>query len=417
VLAEKNAGVWPSFLSDGRHFVFFHPGADDSRGVYLGSLDSKDSQFLLRSDFKGAFVEPGFLLFIRGDALLAQRFDVKRFQLTGEPAVLAEGVWRFAGAAQASFSASRSGVLAYVNESLKNTQLTTFDRSGRSLGAVGDAGGYGGESPRIAPNGSQVAIGHNPGGEILVMRLADATATRLTLEPRATTPIWSVDGSRVLFAWSRGPRDIAVSIKDASGAGAATTIAAIGTGHLWDWSPDGRWIVFGAEGPERAADLWLLPVGTPAQPTPFAPSRFHKTEAQIAPNGRWLAYTSYESGRDEVYVDSFPSPGDRRQVSTAGGMQPRWRRDGTEMFYLARDQTLMAVPVTTTGARLDMGRATPLFRTRIVPQGSQSVWFDTMYDVSPDGQRIIINGPPNDPGPPITVVLNWQAALAARERR
>lgn len=232
---------------------------------------------------------------------------------------------------------------------------------------------------------------------------------RLTLQPGAAEPIWSDDASRILFQWARGPAESVVSVQDASGNGPATDVGAIGTGHVWDWSPDGRRIVFGKLVPGQAVGLWVLPVGANGAAVPFADSRFNETQAQIAPDGRWIAYTSYESGRDEVYVDSFPTAGNRRQISVGGGMQPRWRRDGSELFYLSPDQILMAVPVTTTPGRFDAGRARPLFRTQIVPQGSQSIWFDTMYDVTPDGRRILVNGPPADPGPPMTVVLNWSA--------
>jgi hypothetical protein len=164
-------------------------------------------------------------------------------------------------------------------------------------------------------------------------------------------------------------------------------------------------------GTQHASDLWVLPRVGDRKPFPFAQSSFNKTQAQVSPNGRWLVYTSYESGKDEVYVQSFPAPGSRRQLSLAGGMQPRWRRDGAELFYLGSDQTLMAVPVTTTEGAFEAGLPRPLFRTRMIPQGSQSLWFDTMYDVSPDGQRFLILGPPDEPGPAITVVLNWLGGL------
>ena len=160
-------------------------------------------------------------------------------------------------------------------------------------------------------------------------------------------------------------------------------------------------------------DLWILPV-TGGDAVPFARSPFNKTQAQISPDGRWIAYTSLDTGHDEVYVDSFPIAGNRRQVSVGGGMQPRWRRDGSELFYLASDQTLMAVPVTSKSGYFDTGRANLLFRTRLQTIGSQIVGLGALYDVSPDGQRFLMNGPPADPGPPMTVVLNWTAGLNGR---
>ena len=154
----------------------------------------------------------------------------------------------------------------------------------------------------------------------------------------------------------------------------------------------------------------MLPREGDRQAFPFLESRFHKTQAQIAPNGHWIAYTSYESGRDEVYVQSFPTPSKQRQISVAGGMQPRWRRDGRELYYLASDQYINVVPVKIDEA-FEAGGPTPLFRARILPQGSQSIYFDTQYDVTPDGQRFLFTVPPDDPHPPITIVLNWPAVM------
>ncbi|HVT47416.1 MAG TPA: protein kinase [Vicinamibacterales bacterium] len=371
VRAGQDAGVWPSFLPDGRHFLFFRYGPDAVRGVYVGSLDDHTSKRVLATDYQASFAAPDSLLFVRGDGLLfAQHFDLTRLALTGAPTAVAEGVWTFREAARVSASAGGS-VIAYINATLANTELAWFDRTGRPIGIVGDPGPYQNQGPRIAPDATRVAVARGAaGGQIWVTRLADNTAMRLTLQPGAAEPIWSDDASRILFQWARGPAESVVSVQDASGNGPATDVGAIGTGHVWDWSPDGRRIVFGKLVPGQAVGLWVLPVGANGAAVPFADSRFNETQAQIAPDGRWIAYTSYESGRDEVYVDSFPTAGNRRQISVGGGMQPRWRRDGSELFYLSPDQILMAVPVTTTPGRFDAGRARPLFRTQIVPQGS-----------------------------------------------
>jgi dipeptidyl aminopeptidase/acylaminoacyl peptidase len=203
--------------------------------------------------------------------------------------------------------------------------------------------------------------------------------------------------------------DRAVSIQDARGSGSARVVGAIG-GVVWDWSPDGQRIVFGRDSP---MDLWILPVAG-GDAVPFVRSKFPKTQADVSPDGHWIAYTSLDTGHDEVYVDSFPVAGNRRQVSVGGGLMPRWRRDGSELFYLAPDQTLMTVPVTSKSGYFDHGGATPLFRTRLQTIGSQITGFGACYDVTPDGQRFLINGPPADPGPPMTVVLNWTAGLNGR---
>ena len=408
VLKAQDGGEWPWFLPDGRHFLFFRNGADNARGVYVGSLGSQTTKLVLPGDFQAVFAPPDYLLFAREEGLvLAQHFDLTRLEVTGEPFPVAEGVWSSLPNARVSVSAT-GGVLAYINGSLANTELAWFDRSGRPIGTVGAPGPNQGQSPRIAPDGAYVAMAHgSTGGEVWVTRLADGTTRRLTLEPGAGKPIWSSDASQILFQWARGANDGAVSIQDARGNGAARLVGAM-AGLVWDWSPDGQRIVFGRG---RPMDLWLQSVDAGGDPVPFARSGFNKTQAQVSPDGRWIAYTSLDTGHDEVYVDSFPMAGNRRQVSVGGGMQPRWRRDGSELFYLAPDQMLMAVPVTSKSGYFDAGRATPLFRTRLVPTGSQIVGFPAMYDVTPDGQRFLINGPPADPGPPMTVVLNWAAGL------
>jgi Tol biopolymer transport system component len=406
---QNGGGWWPSFLPDGRHFLFFHAGADDARGVYVGSLGSQTTKLVLLGDFGAVFAAPDYLIFGRAEGLVfAQHFDLMGLEVTGQPFPVAEGVWSFRPSARVSVSAT-GGVLAYINASLANTELAWFDRSGRPIGTVGEPAPYAGQGPRISPDGANVALTRDgtAGGGVWVTRLADGTTRRLTLEPAAGQPIWSSDASRILFQWARSANERAVSIQDARGSGPARLAGPIG-GLVWDWSPDGQRIVFGQD---RPMDLWILPVGAGSNPVPFARSPFNKTQAQISPDGRWIVYTSLDTGRDEVYVDSFPVAGNRRQVSVGGGMQPRWRRDGSEVFYLAPDQMLMAMPVSSKSGYFDAGRATPLFRTRLQPIGSQITGLGAFYDVTPDGQRFLINGPPADAGPPITVVLNWTAGL------
>jgi serine/threonine protein kinase/Tol biopolymer transport system component len=410
---KVQVGVWPSFLSDGRHFLFHAAGdADGPGGVYVGSLGSQTTKLVLPGDFGAVFAPPDYLISSRGEGLVfAQHFDLTRLEVTGEPVSVAEGVWSRRPNARLSVSAT-SGVLAYINASLANTELAWFDRSGRPIGTVGAPGPNQGQGPRIAPDGTYVAIAHgdaeaSTGDGIWVTRLADGTTRRLTLEPGALEPIWSSDSSRILFELARGANDAAVSIQDARSNATARSVGAL-AGRLWDWSPDGQRIVIGRGTP---MDLWLQSVDAGGDPVLFARSGSNKTQAHVSPDGRWIAYTSLDTGHDEVFVDSFPIAGHHRQVSVSGGMMPRWRRDGSELFYLTPDQMLMAMPVTTKSGYFDAGGATPLFRTRLVPTGSQIAGPDTMYDVTPDGQRFLVNGPPSDPGPPITVVLDWAAGL------
>jgi Tol biopolymer transport system component len=412
VLKGEQSGGWPFFLPDGRHFVFHRPGADNTRGVYVGSLGSATTKLVLRGDFQAVFAAPDYLLFARQEGVvLAQHFDLERLELTGQSFSVAEGVWSVRFAAHVSLSAV-GGVLAYVNATVSDTELGWFDRSGLALGTMGKPGPYDGLGPRISPDATRVAFSQYVGGvsggaEVWVTTLADGTSRRLTLDPFATRPIWSSDGKRILFTWA-GPDGATASIQDVRGETPEIPIGQLGSLSVWDWSPDGKWIVVSRG---RPSNLWLLPVGAPAAAVEYAHSGFNKTQAQVSPDGRWLAYTTYESGRDEVYVDSFPTAGHRQQVSVGGGMQPRWKRNGGELFYIAPDQTLMAVPVTIGPGRFDPGRATPLFRTRLVPTGSQIDGWAAMYDVTADGQRFLLNGAPAAPEPPITVVLNWAAGV------
>ena len=415
------SGAWPSLLPDGRHFLYFSSSVDPKRrGVYVGSLDSAATKLLITSDFKGVYAPPGYLLFVRSETLFAQAFDATRLALSGEPSVVAEGIWNAAAAAQASFSASPDGTLAYVNASLNNTQLVLFDRTGRSQGPV-TLDRYLNRVPQLSPSGKQLAIGRGRDGgySIWLFDLVNGAASRrLTLNADwSDTPVWSSNGRRLVYmsGRGRGQPGSRLNLKNADGDGADEPLFEFPPdvlAALWDWSSDGRFIVYSVLSAETkgVSDLWVLPLDGARKPYPFLQSAFHKTQAQISPNGRWIAYTSYESGKDEVYVESFPQAGRKQQISVDGGVQPRWRRDGAELFYLATDQSLMAVPVKTDGP-FAPGRAVRLFRTKILPQGSQSVVFYTAYDVSHDGQRFVVNVPPEDPGPPITVVLNWPAAV------
>jgi len=406
-------GLWPYFLPDGRHFLYFVGSPAEHRGVWVGSIDSNATKQLLTTDVKAMYAPPGYLLFVRGEALMAQPFDAERLELTGEPSVIADGVWVAAPAGQASFSVSHSGVLAYVNASLFNIQLSWLDRAGRQVATVGQPDRWA-ITPELSPDGKHIAIARGPFGNrhIWVVDAADGTATRITFGPIFDDmPIWSGDGTQVAFESGRADGGSRLFAKKVSGTGSEELLFDSPTSaKIQDWSSDGQFLVYAAQGRQSPSDLWLLPLAGNHRPSPFLQTPFIKTQAQISPDGRWIAYTSNESGTDEVYIQSFPTAGNKHQASTSGGVQPRWRKDGRELFYLASDQRLMSVPVKLDAA-FEAERPVPLFRTRLIPQGSQSLGLPTAYDVSPDGQRFVVTIPPEDLGPPITVVLNWIAAL------
>jgi eukaryotic-like serine/threonine-protein kinase len=406
---------WPHFLPDGRHFLYFASSDQpEQRGVYVGSVESKETKHLLTTDFKATYAPPGYLLFLRDETLMAQPFDAARLELSGEPVPVADGVWTALPAAQASFSASRTGVLAYVNATQWNSQLSWFDRKGQPLGRVGPPDRYWAQIPQLARDAKRIAIGRGRFGRenIWLLDADGGTSVRFTFGGTGdATPIWSADGGRIMFRSAAVEGGSRLYLKNASGAGSEQLVLVSGMAiSLEDWSHDGRFVVFARPGKQSPSDLWLLQLEPNARPRPFLEMAFNKTQAKISPDGRWIAYTSNESGGDEVYVQSFPVPGSKRQISTSGGVQARWRNDGRELYYLASDQRLMAVPVKG-GVTFDAGAPAPLFRTRLLAQGSQSVGLPTSYDVSPDGQRFLLNVRPDDLGPPVTIVLNWMSAL------
>lgn len=396
---------WPRFLPDGRHFIYFAPSRQpEYQGIYVGSLGSKETRFLVRTDMRAWYAPPGYLVYPRDEALVAQPFDAARLEVHGEPVVIANGVWFARTAAQASFSVSNTGSLAYVNASLWDAELSWFDRAGRPLGTAGPVR-HEAVTPQIAPDGRRVAVGRGEWGRenIWVIGAFGENPTRVSFDDGSQLAVWSTDGHRVMYTAQRR-----LIVKDVDRGTEQVVLDSV-PGTLQDWSRDGRYVVFSRI--DEHSHLLGVKLDSNHVPFTFARSEsFNETQAQLSPDGRWIAYTSNESGRDEVYVQAFPSGGSKRQVSINGGVMPRWRRDGKELFYLAATQFLTAVPVVDS-ASLELGRQVPLFRTRLIVEGSESNGLPTKYDVAPDGQRFLLRYPPADPGPPITVVINWTRAL------
>lgn len=410
---------WPWFLPDGRHFIYFsRSNPKDSEGLYVGTLDSKETKFLLNTNLRAAYVPAvtgGYLLFMRDNALVAQAFDADRLQLSGEPLTVAEGVLSYptdAGpTAYAAFSVSTNGHLFYLLGSAEVTQLTWFDRAGKSQGPIAAQGTY--SEPRFSPDGKRVVAPREdvPGSDLWMIDLARGTTTRFTFDPKPdVSPIWSPDGSRVVFASPRAGKHWLYQ-KLSSGAGGDELLLQTDRDAFPDdWSSDGRFILYEVNaGPQTRFDLWVLPLFGDRQPFPFLQGEFDETHAQFSPDGRFVAYVSNESGRPEVYVQSFPGPGGKWQVSTGGGDQPQWRRDGKELFYVAPDKNLMAVPVTV-GGSFETGTPVSLFRTRVRTTALTDE--RNNYIFTPDGQRFLISNLLEEGNKqPIMVVLNWAANL------
>ncbi len=401
----------PTFLPDGRHFLYYRYNPDPAKsGIYLAALEGGEPRRLLSVDARnvGVALNPadqreGYLTFVRQGALLAQAFDFSRNQLVGNPVRIAEHV--AAPLNWARYSLATNGVLI-LRESGVNQQLTWFDRAGKKQGIVGPTGQY--FFSRLSPDGQRLAVERrNPQGQssdIHLFDLAGGGGTPFTFDPGEDgRPLWSPDGSRIVWVSSRG----GVFQKAASGAGQdEMLLRATDPKFLSDWSTDGRFILYSEGNPQTSRDIWVLPMEGERKPWVWLNTPANESAATFSPDGKWIAYHSNESGRNEIYVQAFVprvlASGGKRQLSTDGGINARWRRDGRELYYLAPDGKLVAVEIAP-GAELKAGTPKELF----APSGYQ-VNSERGYTLTGDGQRFLFVTSAEDASvPPFTVVLNW----------
>jgi eukaryotic-like serine/threonine-protein kinase len=415
--------LWnPSFLPDGRHVLFRVQGS--TPGMFVGTLGSDEVARVLKEDYHARYAS-GHLLYVKEGTLLAQAFDVSTLSTSGDPVPVVEHVSY--STVLGAFSASQDGVLTYRNavSSGDDLQLTWVDRAGKSIGTVGAAGAYYGVD--LAPDGQRIAVHRHmdQGGDIWVVDSERGTMSRLTLDSSQdnVAPVWSPDGRRIAYSSQRGGA-WAIYAKAADGSGDEEKLLDAPPQFpkaTKSWSPDGRYVLFMLSDPRGIGDLWVLPLFGDRKPFPFTQTPFAELFGDISPDGQWIAYHSTESGRSEVYVRSFPTGSGKWPVSTNGGVYPRWRRDGKELFYvnnvnLFTGSPLMAVPIQTVGSTFRTGIPTALFNTQLTaglrhPGGPANV-----FAVAPDGQRFLIlkpaGGSGSEPAPStITVVLNWPALL------
>jgi WD40 repeat protein len=412
----------PTFLPDGRHFLYSgFLGAEASpeanTGFYLASLDSKDVK-LIHSERGNVAYAPsskpflGHLLFMRGSTLLARPFDARRFQFTGEAAPVAENVLYFGAQGSGTFSVSDNGILAYQTGVQGDpSRLQWFDRSGTAIESIDPVACY--VHPRISRDGRRVVFallnGQTALLDLWLQDLPRRVSTRFTFEPAVNVfPVWSPDGSRIAFASNRkGRHNIYQRATSGSGIDEVLIPPAASFRFPTDWSPDGGLIAFQASAAQAntGLDLWIYSFADRKE-RPFLITPFQEWSPQFSPDGRWIAYTSNESGKPEVYVRPLQDSSGKWQISSGGGSYPRWRGDGREVFYIAPDKTLMAVEVRPGSSAFETGAPKLLFRTRIraTDAGSQ-------YDVSADGQRFLINTIVPEQQSAITVVQNWTAGL------
>ena len=394
----------PSFLPDGRRFLFYVHGEPDVSGIYLGSLDDgRAPKRLTAADTSGAYLAPDRVIFVQQGVLVARRFDAARGELAGDPVALAASVGSdfYLGA----FSASSTGLLAHRAGSGAQERMTWFDRTGKLLGHPGDVDMNG---PELSLDDRHVAFDRIVQGnrDVWLMDLLRGGLTRFTFDAAVDGyPVWSPDGSQVVFESTRkGTFDL--WIKPSSGAGAEQLLLETpDTEYPLQWSKDGRFLLYQRTNLKETWDLWALPMtGGDRAPIAVANTPFAERMGQFSPDGRWVAYETNESGRPEIVAQAFPEPSGKSQVSTGGGVAPRWRADGREIYFIAPGGKMMAAPVATRGSSFETGTPVALFSTHIQGQA-----FKFQYTVSRDG-RFLVNDLSLDEATasPIMLILNWK---------
>ena len=407
----------PFFLPDGDHFLYTAvSGKSELSGIYVGSLSSPDRTRLFQSTLKAVFAPPDHILFMRDNTtLLAQQFDPRRLELQGDPfPAVSDDIGINTANSAAGFTVSHNGTLTYrPGSAVGQRTMTLRDTTGAVVATVGAPAGF--DSPALSPDAQRIAVARrdSSAGDIWIFDLARGSSSRFTFDAAIdTAPVWSPEGSRIVFSSNRGGT-FDLFVKNAGGAGPEESLFASDQAKLADdWSRDGRFLLYRAEDTKTGWDVWILPLDGAGKPRPLVQTPFREIQGRFSPDGRWFAYVSNETGRDEVYVQSFPEAGGKWQISTTGGVQPRWRQDGREMYFHSPANDVMAVDINATPpATFAAGvprrlLSSILLATRLTDRNS--------WDMAPDGRRFVINSTEVQAAQAtgqvsLTVVVNWLA--------
>ena len=410
-----SAHRWPWFLPDGRHFLYVsaNSGGNAAVGttVRVGSLNAGEAvaKVVVESQFNAVYAQ-GYLLFLRGNTLVAHPFDPTRLVTTADALPLVEQVQTLSLWLRGVFSVSENGLLVYrAGVQSSGAQLAWFDRGGKPIGTLGERGLFG--TVHLAPDGKNATVSLMDAAtrhrDVWIYDAASGLRTRFTFDPaEARESAWSPDSSKIVFNSNRkGTFDLYE--KRSNGSGAEELLWADNLNkYPSGFSPDGKTLSYWSQGDSKnKTAIWILPLTNARKPYRFSPGAFDERWGKFSPDGRWIVYQSNESQRDEIYIASFPGPGGKRQISFSGGEQPIWRSDGKEIFYLAPGDRMMAAEVNTTGDTPAVGAERPLF-------SQQSCGAGYCYDVSADGQRFLLRTEPDaSSAEPLTVVQNWTAGL------
>lgn len=398
---------FPTFLPDQQRFVVFVTG--QRPGLYLGSLASPDLKWLAEADSGAAFLAPRWLLFVRGEALVARRFDSRNERVSGEPVVVAEpiNVTRVP-AVNIPFSVSTSGVLAYRSRGSTRRQLVWVDRTGKRLSDATAATDEEMTNPEISPDGRRIVAELSRDNNQDIWVFDGPRRVRISTDPaRDAFSTWSHDGSRILFGSQRTGR-LAMFERPSDGSGTETRLQGSPDGvvplHV---SRDGQFVTYLGTNQTTREDIGVLPLVGERKPRLFTETVSTELFSQFSPDGKWIAYQSNETGMWELYLRPFPGPGGQWPISTSGGIHVRWSHDGKEVYYLSLDGRMMAVSVSFSGSTPVLGTPVALFNAGLINGGSQILGLRQQYDVAKDG-RFLLNVPAaGGTMPPITVLLNW----------
>jgi Tol biopolymer transport system component len=411
---------WPAFLPDGDHFLYFARGAEvEHSGVYVSSLESRQVRRVAAASSGALFIpsgskNKGHLLYIRERTLMAQPFDAGRLETLGEPAAVVERVGSNLNSGSA-FSAADRSLLVYRSDSTQMRQIVWVDRAGRRLADVGEPAEI--DQIALSPDGAAIAADmmdrRTGANDIVLIDAATGARTALTSgQANDWYPVWSPDGARIVYTSDQEGR-MDLYLKPTRGLGEGGLIhGSGGVKFAMSWSRDGRLIAFQDLHPASKYDIWLLPITGDRKPLPLLQTEFNENHPQFSPDGQWLAYTSDESGAYQVYVTSLAgSPQDvqarrrsKRQISSGGGYQPRWRADGRELYYLSADRRLHAVAIGADGAP---GAHEALFEAPVETVAANR----SFYAPAADGRRFVLAAAVEAAHSPIHVLLHWSSRL------
>jgi serine/threonine protein kinase len=407
---------WPVFLPDGHHFLYLacnFSGMLDKNMIFVGSLDSDEKRPILSASTNAVYVEPGYIVYWRDNALVAQRFDAHNYSLSGEPHIVSDEVQYFPQTNLAVFTVAGRTLVAQTaaGNSVNKSQLIWFDRHGKQVGSVGPPDLV--ANPKLSPDGKRVAVDRTDADarhvNIWIHDLTSDGISRLGFGPwLEQVVLWSPDGKQVLYT-SNERLFFSLYLKNSDGSGSAQTFIDFHNPQQgpWDWSRDGKYVLARNE-----RELWYVTMPG-RQARPLVQSQWLIRNAQFSPDEKFVAYASSETGNWEVYVSPFPTFSSKWQISRGGGEEPRWRGDGKELFYLAPDGKLMAAEVKSeakNSAGFESGSPIPLFQTH--PRQPMSAMDFFSYDLTPDGQKFLVNSRVESSNTaPLSVILNWSSEM------